>query len=183
MTKHKKNTTKNPTEIEPHLFGLSSVQYRKETLKSRAAVKLKQGEKALKDASKLASQCEKESRELIQLAEKLDTLNSQAIKSMVQLTQQGKKRLDGKRAFALNARSLGTLCGLVEANTLLYCVGDEVELRSMSWADSWVVDMLAGLSSSIPASEMSKFYDFMQKHKEDRNVIESEAGLLILRNQ
>ena len=145
------------------VFGLKDIQLRKEYFLQKAA------------------RLQKEADALVEMANNLDSLKTKALKTMTKLAQQGKQRLDGKTAKALDGRGIGPDCGLVTAPTRLHCTNDVVELKEVHWADSWVVDMVKSMKDvGLTASQRSRLYSTLENHKGDPEAMQAEAGLVIL---
>lgn len=157
------------TNTEVEKFGLNDVQHRKEFFRAKAG-------RLQADAKKLMEQADAfEDKALL-----LDMLNSQAMVATLKLAQQGKRRLDGKTGTALASRGLTEVCGMVLADTKLYCVNETIMLQAVYWADAWVVEMIEGLKGSgFSAQERKIFYDSI-KGFDDAESIQAEAGIHIL---
>lgn len=144
-------------------FGLKDIQLRKEYFRQKAA------------------RLQKEADGFIEKANNLDRLKTEALKTMTKLSQQGKRRLDGKTATALVSKGIGDDCGVITAPTRLHCTNDVVELKEVYWADSWVVDMVKSMKDvGLTASQRSRFYKTLENHKGDPEAMQAEAGLVIL---
>lgn len=157
------------TNTEVEKFGLNDVQHRKEFFRAKAG-------RLQDDANKLLKQAQDfEDKALL-----LDRLNTKAMRETIRLTQQGKRRLDGKTGTALATRGLTKVCGLTVKETKLHCVNEDIRLMEVYWADAWVVDMIEGLKGAgFSAQERKEFYDSIH-HWDDAESIEAEAGIHIL---
>lgn len=163
------------------MWGLTDVAKRVKTLESRAAKKRKDAKYAVIKGERQAKIALSKASQLDALANELQDLHVSINDEAKELTAKGKKELDGRRATAIRNRKLNYLCGVVEADTTLVCVGDHVSTETAYWADAWIVDILNALSKCTPATVMQTFYNDMVTHKNDPDRIESIAGMLILK--
>jgi hypothetical protein len=166
-----------------YTFGMDSVESRIKTFKARSNAAFKHSQNIMKAAELEKKRAEERHEKYEELGEALSDMYFHTKAETNKLRSLGKERIDGKRAQALLKRGLGSTFGIMQSKTLLYCTNDDLELKEMYWANTWAVTMLEDLTTQITVTEMSRFYDLIEKYKGNKNAILDEAGLIVLGKQ